>query len=131
MLPAHGVGLFTGSLVHPHFPRYALRISRAIEAIKAEPTLCINRARGERGVLSPGRFFDRALRTGKEYNAWEHQSWHRHPNIKPCGWMKSRSRRQTTPTSALEVDQAERALIVGAEIRTRWRRILKEGESML
>ncbi len=49
------------------FPRYPLTISRAMESAKVGSTLRINAARGEAGVLWQGRFFDRALRTVKEY----------------------------------------------------------------
>jgi hypothetical protein len=38
-----------------------------LEAIKVGARLRINRWRGERGVLLQGRFFDRALRTVREY----------------------------------------------------------------
>ncbi len=50
------------------FPRHALTISRVMESVKVSATRLINRDRGERGVLLQGRFFDRALRTVKEYN---------------------------------------------------------------
>jgi putative transposase len=50
------------------FPRSPLTISRAMESIKVSGTRMINADRGERGVLLQGRFFDRALRTVKEYN---------------------------------------------------------------
>ena len=43
-------------------------MSRAMESIKVSGTRFINAGRGERGVLLQGRFFDRALRTVKEYN---------------------------------------------------------------
>ena len=49
-------------------PRFPLTISRAVESIKVGATRRINGERGERGVLMQGRFFDRALRTVKEYN---------------------------------------------------------------
>ena len=52
------------AIVYPGFP---LTISRVLEAIKVGATLRINRRRGERGVLLQGRFFDRALRTVREY----------------------------------------------------------------
>ncbi len=39
-----------------------------MESIKVGATRRINAQRGERGVLLQGRFFDRALRTVKEYN---------------------------------------------------------------
>ncbi|MGH9449319.1 MAG: REP-associated tyrosine transposase [Terriglobia bacterium] len=49
-------------------PPSPLTISGIMESIKVSSTRLINRARGERGVLMQGRFFDRALRTVKEYN---------------------------------------------------------------
>ena len=49
------------------FPRYPLTVSAAMESIKVASTRLINRARGELGLLCQGRFFDRALRTVKEY----------------------------------------------------------------
>jgi len=51
------------------YPRSPLTLSRVLEAIKVGATLRINRERGERGVLLRGRFFDRALRTAREYSA--------------------------------------------------------------
>jgi REP element-mobilizing transposase RayT len=53
------------AIVYPSFP---LTISRVMESIKVGATLRINRRRGERGVLLQGRFFDRALRTVREYH---------------------------------------------------------------
>ncbi len=50
------------------FPRFPLTISRVMESLKVSATRLINAGRGERGVLLQGRFFDRALRTVKEYN---------------------------------------------------------------
>ena len=50
------------------FPRSPLTISTLVESIKVGATRRINARRGERGVLLQGRFFDRALRTVKEYN---------------------------------------------------------------
>lgn len=49
------------------FPQHPLTISEAMESIKVSSTKRINRAREELGVLWQGRFFDRALRTVKEY----------------------------------------------------------------
>jgi putative transposase len=53
------------AIVYPSFP---LTISRVLEAIKVGATLRINRRRGERGALLQGRFFDRALRSVREYH---------------------------------------------------------------
>jgi len=49
------------------FPRFPVTISRVMESIKAGSTLRINAGRGERGLLWQPRFFDRALRSVKEY----------------------------------------------------------------
>ena len=49
-------------------PAHPLTISRVLECIKVGATRRINRGRGERGVLLQGRFFDRALRTVREYH---------------------------------------------------------------
>jgi REP element-mobilizing transposase RayT len=49
------------------FPRHPFTISEVMESIKVSATKRINRARGELGLLWQGRFFDRALRTVKEY----------------------------------------------------------------
>ena len=50
------------------FPIFPLTISRVMESIKVSSTRRINRGRNERGVLLQGRFFDRALRTVREYD---------------------------------------------------------------
>ena len=59
LLPDHWHAIF--------FPRFPLTISRVLEAIKVGSTLRINEGRGEAGLLWQRRFFDRALRTVKEY----------------------------------------------------------------
>ncbi|MBZ5562518.1 MAG: transposase [Acidobacteriia bacterium] len=70
---AHGF-LFTAWVFLPDhwhaiiFPRFPLTISRVLESLKVSATRLINADRGERGVLFQGRFFDRALRTVKEYD---------------------------------------------------------------
>jgi len=50
------------------FPHYPSTISAVMESIKASSTRLINREGEESGRLWQGRFFDRALRTVKEYN---------------------------------------------------------------
>jgi putative transposase len=47
---------------------YPLTISRVMKSIKTSSTILINKRRGESGELWQARFFDRALRTVKEYN---------------------------------------------------------------
>jgi putative transposase len=58
-LPDHWHAIF--------FPRFPLTISRLIEATKVGSTLRINEGRKESGLLWQPRFFDRALRTVREY----------------------------------------------------------------
>ncbi|MGH9862391.1 MAG: REP-associated tyrosine transposase [Candidatus Acidiferrales bacterium] len=58
-LPDHGHAIF--------FPRFPLTISRVMEATKVGSTLRLNTGRRESGLLWQPRFFDRALRTVKEY----------------------------------------------------------------
>ena len=50
------------------FPRFPVTISRLMESIKVGSTLRVNARRNESGLLWQPRFFDRALRTVKEYN---------------------------------------------------------------
>jgi putative transposase len=59
-LPNHWHALFC--------PPYPLTISTVMESIKVGATRRINRSRGESGVLFQGRYFDRAVRTVKEYH---------------------------------------------------------------
>jgi len=48
-------------------PRYLKGISLVMESVKVSSTRQINAERGDLGRLWQGRFFDRALRTVKEY----------------------------------------------------------------
>ena len=50
------------------YPQHPLTISKVMEAIKDGATKRINRRRREVGMLWQPRFFDRALRTVREYN---------------------------------------------------------------
>ena len=50
------------------FPRHPLTISEVMEAIKVGSTLRLNAGRKESGLFWQPRFFDRALRTVKEYH---------------------------------------------------------------
>ncbi len=50
------------------FPRHPLTISEVMESIKVGPTLRLNAGRKESGLHWQPRFFDRALRTVKEYH---------------------------------------------------------------
>jgi REP element-mobilizing transposase RayT len=59
-LPDHWHAIF--------YPRYPLTISGVMESIKVGATKRINRSQRESGLLWQPRFFDRALRTVKEYN---------------------------------------------------------------
>src|SRR5271157_633855 len=76
-LPDHG-----HAIILPSFP---LTLSRVREAIKVGATLRINRRRGEGGVLLPGRFFDRALRTVREY---QEKVEYIHWNPVKAGWVR-------------------------------------------
>ena len=53
------------AILYPHHP---LTISEVMQSIKVSSTRRMNRARGELGLLWQGRFFDRAVRTAKEYH---------------------------------------------------------------
>jgi putative transposase len=59
LLPDHWHAVF--------YPPAPITISGVMESIKVSSTRQVNRMRGEAGRLWQGRFFDRALRTGKEY----------------------------------------------------------------
>jgi putative transposase len=59
LLPDHWHAIF--------FPPFPLTISSVMEAIKVGSTHRINAARKESGLLWQPRFFDRAVRTVKEY----------------------------------------------------------------
>jgi putative transposase len=50
------------------YPPHPLSISVVFKAVKVSSMIAINVARGTGGELWQGRFFDRALRTVKEYN---------------------------------------------------------------
>ena len=58
-LPDHWHAIF--------FPRFPLTISRVMESIKVGSTLRLNAGRKESGLLWQPRYFDRAVRTVKEY----------------------------------------------------------------
>jgi len=49
-------------------PVHPLTISQVMKSVKNSLTILINRRRAEAGELWQARFFDRALRTVKEYN---------------------------------------------------------------
>jgi len=49
-------------------PQYPLTISEVMKSLKNSSTTLINGGRAASGELWQGRFFDRALRTVKEYN---------------------------------------------------------------
>ena len=50
------------------YPAHPLSISVVLKAVKVSSMISINVARGTGGELWQGRFFDRALRTVKEYH---------------------------------------------------------------
>lgn len=70
----HGFRLTAGVFLPDHwhaivYPRYPLTISSVLKTIKLRSTSAINERRSESGPIWQGRFFDRILRTVKEY--WE------------------------------------------------------------
>jgi len=73
-LPDHGHAIF--------YPSSPLTISRVMESIKLGSTKIINRLRREVGWLFQPRFFDRALRTVKEYHE---KVWYIHLNPVKAG----------------------------------------------
>ena len=97
-------------------PPYPSTISRVMESIKVSSTRQINKLRGDRGLLWQGRFFDRALRTVKEYHE-KVDYIHLNPVkrglvTKPEGWRWSsihdytgRSRQPPDTKSVLPVDR--------------------------
>lgn len=60
LLPDHWHAIF--------YAPYPLTVSRVMESLKASATKRINGWRRERGTLFQPRFFDRALRTVREYH---------------------------------------------------------------
>ena len=117
-LPDHGHALL--------FPRHPLTISEVMESIKVSSTRLINRERAEVGVLWQGRFFDRALRTVKEYRE-KVEYLHRNPVQaglagRPEDWPWSRvhdytgsTNRATATPSGLSIDR----VLLPADERTR------------
>ncbi len=72
MRPKQGFALTAWVFLPDHwhaiiYPPYLLSISRVMPAVKVSSTISINLSRRELGELGQGRFFDRALRTVKEY----------------------------------------------------------------
>ena len=83
----HGFLLSAGVFLPDHwhaiiYPPYPLTISTVMESIKGGATKRINRWRGESGRLFQPRFFDRALRTVKEYHE---KVWYIHLNPVKAG----------------------------------------------
>ena len=50
------------------YPPHPLSISQVFKAVKVSSTIAVNVRLGERGELWQARFFDRALRTVREYH---------------------------------------------------------------
>ncbi len=72
MRSKHGFGLTAWAFLPDHwhaiiYSPHPLSISRVLQAVKVSSTIAINLGRREAGELWQGRFFDRALRTVKEY----------------------------------------------------------------
>ncbi len=73
MREKHGFLLTAWVLMPDHwhaiiYPPHPLIISRVFKAVKVSSMISINLGRQETGELWQGRFFDRALRTMKEYH---------------------------------------------------------------
>jgi putative transposase len=69
----HGCALTAWVFLPDHwhaivYPPHPLSISGVFKAVKVSSMISVNVARGTRGELWQGRFFDRALRTVREYN---------------------------------------------------------------
>jgi putative transposase len=77
------------------FPRHPRTLSEVMESIKVGSTLRINARRNESGLLGQPRFFDRALRTVKEYNE---KVEYIHLNSVQAGWA---SRAEGWPWSSV------------------------------
>jgi putative transposase len=73
-LPDHWHAIF--------YARHPLTISTVMESLQGGATKRINRLREEQGLLFQPRFFDRALRTVKEYND---KVWYIHLNPVQAG----------------------------------------------
>ncbi len=77
LMPDHWHGIF--------YPPHPLTISTVMECIKVVATKRINRARRECGLLWQPRFFDRALRTVREYHE---KVEYIHLNPVKAGWVE-------------------------------------------
>ena len=75
------------------FPCYPLTISEAMKSVKLTSTMALSRHRGQTAELWQGRFFDRALRTVRDY--WDTVDYiHLNPVkrglvVKPENWTWS------------------------------------------
>ena len=101
------------------FPRFPVTISRLMESIKVGSTLRVNARRNESGLLWQPRFFDRALRTVKEYNQKVEQvarSWSLTPRLYPSGIEKPQ-----TYTPSLLPERAGDGLLGGGDSARRGR----------
>jgi putative transposase len=109
------------------YPRSPLTISEVMETIKVSSTRRINRIRKQAGVLWQGRFFDRALRTVKEYGeTLEYIHWNpvkaglvSRPEDWPWSSVHQYLRNETVPMAArnsLAIDPVELPLDPWARI---------------
>ena len=99
-LPDHGHAII--------YPPYPLSISRVFKALKVSSTMAANVRLGESGELWQGRFFDRALRTVKEYHAkveYIHLNPVRGGLVKRAEEWKWRSAHEYAGTSAEEQER--------------------------
>ena len=105
----HGFRLSAWAFLPDHWhaivgPRYPKTVSLALESVKVGSTRRINARRRESGLLWQGRFFDRALRTVKEYHETV-EYIHRNPVrrglvVRPEEWQWS-SVHEYGPTGAM------------------------------
>jgi len=112
-LPDHWHAIF--------YPPFPLTISRAMESIKVGSTLRINGRRREKGHLWQPRFFDRALRTVKEYHE-KVKYIHQNPVeaglvSRPEDWLWSSAREYSgtvsAPVNAHPILSIDRELLPG------------------
>jgi len=92
------------------YPQHPLTISNVLRTIKLRSTSAINERRSESGPVWQGRFFDRILRTVKEY--WETVDYiHMNPvrsglvsRPEDWRWSSIHSYQKTTYEAALPID---------------------------
>jgi putative transposase len=90
------------------YPPHPLTLSTVLKAVKVSSMISINLARGQSGELWQGRFFDRALRTVREYHEtveYIHLNPMRRGMVKKAEDWKWSSAHKYAGTSAEEQEQ--------------------------